>query len=238
MEIYVVKISDIYEEKINRLSLLISSEKKDRINKFIHKKDKIRALIGEILIRSIINAKFNLINKYIIFSKNEYGKPYLKCYPDFKFNISHSGEFVVCAIDNKDIGIDIEYIKNIEYKEIAKKFFSENEFEYIIKNNIDIQLNKFYEIWTLKESYIKCCGQGLSIPLESFSINIDTYNNINVNINNKTDTHIFTTLYVESDYKMSVCSVNTKITKNITRVDQDELIDNYFEMQKSQLFKS
>ena len=171
--------------------------------------------------------KFNINNNYTIIEKNQYGKPYLKCYPNFNFNISHSGDFVVCAIDDKPIGIDIEKIKNIEYKEIVKSFFSVNEFNYITKEQLNIQLSKFYEIWTLKESYIKCCGKGLSIPLKSFSIDIDRYQNIKVIINNEYKEYTFKKFDIEEGYKIAVCSLNKEIPNNITIINQKSLINDY-----------
>lgn len=162
MEIYAVKIYNISEEKLKELCLLIDSEKKYKVEKFVNKKDKIRTVIGEILIRTIIVENLKISNKYIRFNKNQYGKPYLKEYTNFNFNISHSGDYVVCAIDDKPIGIDVEEVKHIDYEEIAKNFFTTNEFEYIVNRDLKFKLNRFYEIWTLKESYIKCCGKGLS----------------------------------------------------------------------------
>lgn len=162
MEIYAVKIYNISEEKLKELCLLIDSEKKYKVEKFVNKKDKIRTVIGEILIRTIIVENLKISNKYIRFNKNQYGKPYLKEYTNFNFNISHSGDYVVCAIDDKPIGIDVEEVKHIDYEEIAKNFFTTKEFEYIVNRHLKFKLNRFYEIWTLKESYIKCCGKGVS----------------------------------------------------------------------------
>lgn len=106
------------------------------------------------MIRTIIVEELDIKN--IKFHKNQYGKPYLKEHPKFNFNISHSGNFVACVVDDKPVGIDIEEVRYIEYEEIAKNFFTVSEFCYIIKQNLNDQLSKFYEIWILKESYIKC----------------------------------------------------------------------------------
>ncbi len=80
-------------------------------------------MIGELLVRTLTNKKLKIGNERIVWGKNHYGKPYLNGYPNYYFNISHSGEFVVCAISNNPVGIDIEQIKQIEYEEIAKSFF-------------------------------------------------------------------------------------------------------------------
>ena len=226
MELYVVKILDINEEKLSELCLRIDSEKKYKIEKFRNKKDKIRRLIGEILIRNIIVKTLGSDNKDIKFDRNKYGKPYLKDYPEFNFSISYSGDYVLCAIDNKSIGVDIEEIKHIEYEEIARSFFSVKEFDYIINQNLNFQLNKFYEIWTLKESYVKCCGQGLSIPLKSFTIEVDHNKNIRVVSKNGLQEYTFKIFDIELGYKIAVCSLNKEITNNILRLEQNDLINN------------
>lgn len=230
MRIYTVKILDIREKYIDRLCLLIDLEKRYKIEKFINKKDKLRALIGEILIRTIIAEELGIRNKNIVFKKNQYGKPYLKDQLKFHFNISHSGDFVVCAIDNDPIGIDIEEVKFIEYKEIAKSFFTISEYNYIIKKDLKSSLSKFYEIWTLKESYIKQCGQGLSIPLKSFSIDIGKSKNIKVIMDNDSNEHIFKSFDISLGYKMAVCSLNKEISNEIIEINQKTLIDKYFKL--------
>ena len=227
MEIYAVEILDISEDMLNKLYSLIDLRKVSKVKNFINKKDKIRTLIGEILIRTIIIEELGIRNDNISFEKNSYGKPYIKEYTQFNFNISHSGNFVVCAIDNNPIGIDIEEVKYIEYEDIAKKFFTTNEFDYITKNDLYSSLSRFYEIWTLKESYVKCCGQGLSIPLKSFSIEIDQYKNIRVVTDGKHKDYIFKSVNMEINYKIAICSLSKEISNSVIRLDQNCLISKY-----------
>lgn len=227
MELYSVRISDISEEKLNELCSLIDSEKKYKIEKLICKKDIIRTLIGDLLIRTKIFETLKLRTKYIRFNKNEYGKPYLEEYPDFNFNISHSGDYVLCAIDDQPIGIDVEEIKHIECKDVVNRFFTINESEYIYNQEFNLDLNRFYEIWTLKESYIKCCGQGLSIPLSSFSVEKDQNNTFKISCNNEYKQHILRIFDIEPGYKAAVCSINKTITNNIITVNQNSLIHKY-----------
>jgi 4'-phosphopantetheinyl transferase len=227
MKIYAVKVSEISKEKMDELCELIDLEKKCRIEKYINTKDKVRALIGEILIRTIILESFNVDNKHISFNKNQYGKPYLEEYPNFSFNISHSGDYVLCAIDGKPIGVDVEEIKPIDYEGIVKSFFTEKESEYIVSKELKFSLNRFYEIWTLKESYIKCCGQGLAMPLNSFSIQIDQSKDIKVIKDNEYNQHAFKLFDIDSGYKVAVCSISKEICNNIIRLEQGSLIDKY-----------
>ena len=99
------------------------------------------------------------INDEIIFNDN--GKPYFKN-SSFYFNISHSGNYIVLAISDKEIGVDIEKIKMNE--KVAKKICTESELKQI-KTKDD-----FTKIWVMKESYVKYLGIGLSYGLK----NVDT----------------------------------------------------------------
>lgn len=228
MEIYAMKISDISEKRLNKLNSLIDLEKKYKIEKFINKKDRIRTLMGEIIIRTVIIERLNIDNTYIKFSKNKYGKPCLSEWQNFNFNISHSGDCVVCAIDNKSIGIDVEEIRQFEnYKKIAKNFFASNELDYIFKQDLKSNIERFYEIWTLKESYIKCCGLGLSIPLNSFTIEVHKNKGINVIRENKHTGYNLKLFDIDWGYKVAICSLNKNIPNKIKILDQDSLIDKY-----------
>lgn len=95
---------------------------------------------------------------------NRYGKPLIN---GIDFNISHSGNYVVLVIGNSEIGIDIEYKKerNIE---LIEKFFTEQEQQFIKSANDP--LLAFYQVWTLKEAYLKAVGKGLYKKLSSFTI--------------------------------------------------------------------
>ncbi|RUT69548.1 4-phosphopantetheinyl transferase [Flavobacterium cupreum] len=96
-----------------------------------------------------------------------YHKPYFEDHP-VQFNISHSGEIVVCALsDEGEIGIDIEIISDILIDDF-KFQMTENEWERISTSTNT--KNAFFEYWTQKEAVIKAHGHGLTIPLQSFEI--------------------------------------------------------------------
>lgn len=85
-------------------------------------------------------------------SLTDAGKPFLTNTKDVYFNISHCDGWVVCAISNQEVGIDIERVGYMS-DAMVKKALSENEAQLIDQN-------LFYRFWTLKESYLKWCGQG------------------------------------------------------------------------------
>lgn len=106
---------------------------------------------------------------------NADGKPYAPDYPGLHFSISHSGDYVVCAFADTEIGCDIqeERSKN-DYERIAARYYTESE--NIILNNIknaDQKMHTFYRIWSAKEAYIKFTGLGIREGLTTFSVDLD-----------------------------------------------------------------
>ncbi|MBU3198547.1 4'-phosphopantetheinyl transferase superfamily protein [Clostridium estertheticum] len=227
MEIYSVNISNWdCKDKIDGLLEYISKEKIDKFKKFKFKEDILRSVYGDILIRNIICRYFNIKNNEINFMKGLYGKPYLKDVKEFNFNISHSGNWVVCVVDKKEVGIDIEQIKPIEIA-IAKKNFTTEEYERIIGQKDYLRISMFYNLWTLKESFIKIIGKGLYIPLNSFNVNIYNENNITVRTKNNLETFYFKQYNIDSNYKMAVCSKSTKFPQNVNRIESDDLYEEF-----------
>jgi 4'-phosphopantetheinyl transferase len=95
----------------------------------------------------------------------EHGKPYLTDNSMF-FNISHSGEYVILAVSEHEVGADIERIR--PYKQsVAARCFTPREREFLKDEGTD---EAFYRVWTAKESIVKACGAGLSMPLNSFCV--------------------------------------------------------------------
>jgi 4'-phosphopantetheinyl transferase len=162
------------------------------------------------LARYAICKRLGISNRDLDFGANEYGKPVLHEPNGIHFNISHSGNWVVCAVDDTVVGIDVEMIKPIDFK-IAERFFSRDEYISFMNQPEEIKLKYFYMIWTLKESYIKAEGKGLSIPLNSFTIRMES-NDISVSVNNEIREFYFYQSFLDSDTVYAVCTLygNTK----------------------------
>lgn len=165
------------------------------------------SLLGRILLYKGVDDFNERYNKTTI-KYNEYKKPYFED-EEVYFNISHSGEIVVCAVTNVcDIGIDIELKRDIQIEDFQLQM---TEGEWM---KISTSLNKkdsFYNYWTQKEAVIKGCGKGLSVPLKSFEIsqNIAIIDNVNfflkeIKLDDRYKCHIATnTLVNEACIKIS-----------------------------------
>jgi 4'-phosphopantetheinyl transferase len=188
--------------EFNQMMPLISSKKQEQIRKYHSHIDSQNSLLGDILIRAEICRITGLCNKQLEFSTNEYGKPCLINDRGIHFNITHTNNFVACAIGDEPVGIDIEQIKPITLK-IAERFFAENETLYIISREDGLIYHRFFEIWTKKESYIKWIGKGLSIPLSSFSV-FDVANEGEVN---------FRQVFNDDRFVCHTCSTNMEFPR-------------------------
>lgn len=223
IDIYKIQTNTYYDNKvIDSLMKLVSDGKRERIKTFMFQQDSLRSLLGDLLSRYAICKRTKYKNSQLKFGVNDYNKPVLIKPSELHFNISHSGNWVVCAVADELVGIDVEFIKNINF-EIAKRFFTKDEYSDLIKQNPTNQLKYFYLIWTLKESYIKADGRGLSLPLNSFCINIKN-NRISVITNNELSYCFFRRYDIDNFHISSVCSLENSFSDTIKEVTVFELL--------------
>ena len=103
-------------------------------------------------------------------SEGAYGKPYLPRRPDVCFSLSHSGARAMCVTADKPVGCDIQESSPRDLR-IAERFFSQEEQRVIFAQPSEAERQSmFFRVWTLKESFLKCIGLGLSLPLDAFSL--------------------------------------------------------------------
>jgi len=96
-------------------------------------------------------------------NENQNGKPYL-AHGGLFFNLSHSGDYAALALSDEEVGVDIEKLEPPKIA-VAKRFFSKPETDWLARHPMN-----FYDLWVLKESYVKALGTGMATPMSSFSI--------------------------------------------------------------------
>lgn len=95
----------------------------------------------------------------------EKGKPYLENIPLF-FSLSHSGEYVLCAVSRRELGADIQKIQPADALKLAKRFFSESECRTLEGCESHRERQRlFFGFWTRKEAYGKLTGGGLAAAI-------------------------------------------------------------------------
>ena len=123
----------------------ISAGKRQQIAKYFRKEDAYRSLLGEVLIRAVLQKERKTPNEDIVFVKNQYGKPSLLGNVDFSFNLSHSGDWVVLICGQGTVGIDVEKIRAIDLN-IAERFYSLVEYEDLLSRNESERILYFYDL--------------------------------------------------------------------------------------------
>jgi 4'-phosphopantetheinyl transferase len=221
--VYAVKLPERIEEGLfNTLMLRLPKDKQATIRRFVKPQDALRTLTGEMLTRFVIRERTQLSDDEMVFTVDRYDKPYVKNVEDLHFNVSHSGEWVVCAVDSEPIGIDVEVIKNIKLN-IAKRFFSQEEYNDIVGKDENERTGYYYDLWTLKESYIKAVGRGLTLPLNTFTIRIGS-SGITIQGPSVEGEFHFKQYRIDKLYKLSVCAVSADFPDSVALKNFYEIV--------------
>lgn len=175
-EVYIwyFNIDDFSNEKMYYAHLL-SAEEIAKFGRFKFPKDQKIHIFSRGLLRVLSGYYLGQSPKDISFKYGEYGKPDYNFVSPVKFNVSHSGNFIVLAfVKDTQIGVDVEKIKtNFDTLRIAENFFSTKEIEALRACSENERAMAFYRCWTRKEAFIKAKGSGLSFPLISFTVSLD-----------------------------------------------------------------
>jgi len=156
-------IASADENVYNRLYGKATEERKKRAARYLRHEDKLRCVTADALLKAALGTEAFRIEK------NESGKPYLADHENFRYNLSHSGRYVVIAWGEAEVGVDIQrHDSSTDIQTLVLRCFTADEQEYILQNGSQ-SLQRFYEIWTGKESYLKYTGEGLRRDLRSFS---------------------------------------------------------------------
>src|SRR5690554_346181 len=153
----------------------LTPQEKRKGEKFYFAKDRKQYLLTRSLVRSVLYLyEPGVAPEDWRFRTNRYGKPFINnknLLKDLYFNLSHTDGMIVVAVSGRDgVGVDIEYSLRKADINIARRYFSADEFSSLISLPPERQLCRFFELWTLKEAYIKGIGKGLHMPLDSFSV--------------------------------------------------------------------
>ena len=149
--------NELTYDELREYESLLPDYRREKIARYRFDADKLRSLIAGLLIRRAVG------DREIVFGEHE--KPYLAD-GSMYFSVSHSGDIVVIATDDSELGIDVEAMSQRDILAIADRFYHPTERDYV--NASDDTERAFCRIWTRKESYLKCTGEGISTDLTAF----------------------------------------------------------------------
>jgi len=189
VDLWLIDPNDHHDKStLEAYSNLLTAEEKARIDRFINLNARHEALVTRAFVRTLLSyytqGDTAIEPQQWRFEKGDKGKPEIIDPPlPLRFNLSHTEGLIVCAVTlNADIGVDVEYIlRKNDYLKIAKYKFAPSEVNTVINAPKHDQRHHFYNYWTLKESYIKAIGAGLSVPLDQFYFDIKDDSNVAIN---------------------------------------------------------
>lgn len=224
-EIWVCRLPEMRgEQEVKDIYPFLSEERTERLQKFIHFDDRLRSAISDLLIRYAFFVDNGQALRWEQLERNPFGKPFLPDFPSFHFNVSHSGEWVVCAVHDSPVGIDVEEVKQVDV-EAFKSVLTKSECEAVTQS-VD-PVRTFYRYWTAKESVVKADGRGLSCPLTDFGVHIHEDGSVDVTATNQSLAESFSgRLFDLDDSTMTTISAEQmgKRSVNIRRVTLDSLM--------------
>lgn len=197
-----------HEEKIpaeifRKYLLLLQEDFQKDINAYKHWESAQASLLGKMLLLYGFK-KLNIPYTLQDLKTGAKDRPYI-INADFDFNISHSGDYVICAIvQNARVGIDIEKHRTLKMN-IAERYFDEHECREIDCSEQPEQA--FFKFWSVKEATIKCDGRGVEVLSKTHVLSAS---NKHLAYKNKVlcdgNTFYYQKLEIEEGYSAAVCS--------------------------------
>ena len=202
--------ADILLDKMSLLSL----KEKEYVCRYKYEKDRLRSLIGRLMLFCFADRykedcfkEINFISGTDEFIKenisditiavDENGKGSIENREGLFFNISHSKDYVVLALSDKEVGIDIQEIKPLKAN-VPKRFFTDLDNEYIDQNEEE-RTERFTKVWSAKESFAKLTGNGIGEGFATFYEDFERM--VITDLKTKEDKAQITEYLIDSNYK-------------------------------------
>ena len=157
---------------------LLDDDERAKCARFVFERNRAEYAAAHSLVRQALSRFAPVEPEAWRFRAGPWGKPEIASptlAEPLYFNLTHTRGLVACVVGAiPEIGIDAEWMdRRNAADDIARRFFAPAEYEWLLTLNDEERKAAFFRIWTLKESYIKAKGMGLSLPLDSFWFRIE-----------------------------------------------------------------
>ncbi len=168
---------DLPDSRLHDLGRYLCPDERERAGRFRFDRHRKRFVASHGILRHILGRYLEQGPAHVAFSTNAMGKPDFVSEsnpPRIRFNMSHSGDLALYAVTlNRDVGIDVEQIRpNPDALQIARRYFSEPEYEMIRSTPEASRQRMFFRFWTLKEAGVKATGEGIG-ALENVRVTLN-----------------------------------------------------------------
>jgi 4'-phosphopantetheinyl transferase len=156
-----------------------SDAERARGQRFVFERDRRRHVITRGLVRSCLSHYADVAPADWRFVENSYGCPQIERplqHGGLHVNLSHSGDLIACLVGrHREFGVDVqEHKDDVDVEALARSVFSPSELKGLERlPDLSSKDRRFFQLWTLKEAYIKARRMGLSLALDQFSFDLD-----------------------------------------------------------------
>ncbi len=218
-------ISDTdFEALSSSLNRLVPYEIREKAGRFARIRDSQRSLVGEVAMRFLLGQATG--NDYAgrSFPSGEKGKPAPWGIDGIFLNMSHSGDWVAVALSPLPVGVDVEMMRKVP-EGVAYRFFSPAEKKWLQQaRDEDEKAHIFFTLWTLKESFLKATGKGLTKSLSSFTVVQQRNGGFRLTDDPEAEGYFLKNLPFEQGYKLSVCSREPEFCNEVKILKITDLI--------------
>jgi len=156
------------QDKLELLQNLLDKDERTRAARYHHQRDRVRFIVGRGVLRMLLGKYLGCLPEKISFSKGLNNKPFLASPVDLHFNVSYSGNWIVMAFSDREIGVDVEYVnEDFDYSLVMQGCFTDEEIRVI--ESVPRPVVGFFRSWTRKEALLKATSIGLNDHLKEFS---------------------------------------------------------------------
>jgi 4'-phosphopantetheinyl transferase len=195
---------------------LLTEAERQKETRFHFARDRHLYLITRVLVRTVLSRYAAVSPQDWRFTSDPHGRPQIvneDCtVRRISFNLSHTHGLVVLGVTcERALGVDVEHVRERRADlQIAEHYFSADEVAQLRATPAQLRQARFFEYWTLKESYIKARGLGLSLPLEQFGFDLSQPHGVQVRFHlpllDEPSRWIFWQLRAGVDHCVAVCA--------------------------------
>lgn len=232
MKLYAAKADILSGEDYGSIYGLLDDSRQEKVRKLKNEQERLRSIYAGLLLRHAFleHGYEEKLWRQVKICNEAYGKPYIADIEGFYYSISHSGDWVICAADDTEIGADIQKIGNLKLS-IAKRFYSKGEYDRLLsyEPDEDMQTTELYRLWAVKESCVKYTGRGIGAGISRYAAN-ESYTRVT---DIQTEADFLIKLYEQiPGYIVCICSCCGSFPENITIVD---LAGSTFNMEEKEI---
>lgn len=177
IEVYRIRL-DRSESELAIFHDMLNPPERERAAKFLAANKRREFTITRASLRLLLSRSLQEEPSQISITHEAQGKPRVendKQHARVRFSVSHSHDLALIAIAQaRDIGVDVEKMRGeVEFDQLAARFFSEAEYAALKKYSDETRLRAFFMTWTRKEAIVKAQGGGIALGLKQFDVSVD-----------------------------------------------------------------